>query len=60
VLPFEPGLFGQATNNGQMLTEIDPASKSAQGIEHLAQQLTGRAPQVKPKAGLAKLLNFKR
>lgn len=60
VLPFEPGLFGQATNNGQMLTEIDATSKSAQGIDHLAQMLTGRAPQVKPKAGLSKLLSFKR
>jgi pilus assembly protein CpaE len=60
VLPFEPGLFGQATNNGQMLSEIDPASKSAAGIDHLAQTLTGRALQTKPKAGLGSLLKLKR
>lgn len=44
VLPFEPALFGKAANNGQMIPEVDPKSKAADGFSHLAAQLTGRAP----------------
>ncbi len=44
VLPFEPALFGKAANNGQMIAEIDPKSKAADGFAHLAGVLSGRAP----------------
>lgn len=49
VLPFDPKLFGQAANNGQMIEEINPKSKCAEGINQLA-SLIGRreaAPMVK-------------
>ena len=50
VLPFEPALFGKASNNGQMIAEVDPKSKAAEGFAHLAALLTGRAaPAAKPK-----------
>ena len=56
VLPFEPQLFGKAANNGQMIAEVDPRSKAAEGFAHLAGLLTGRAaPAPKPKGLFASL-----
>ena len=56
VLPFEPSLFGKAANNGQMIDEVDPKSKAAEGFAHLAALLTGRAaPAPKPKGLFASL-----
>ena len=45
VLNFDPQLFGQAANNGQMLNEVAPKSPTAQGIRTLAEVVTGRVPQ---------------
>ena len=45
VLNFDPQLFGQAANNGQMLNEVAPKSLTAQGIRTLAEVVTGRVPQ---------------
>ncbi|KCZ62333.1 hypothetical protein L53_11770 [Hyphomonas sp. L-53-1-40] len=56
ILPFDPELFGTAANNGQMISETDPASKSAQAIDHLASTLTGRAVVLQEKSFLKKLL----
>ncbi|HAQ33830.1 MAG: pilus assembly protein CpaE [Maricaulis sp.] len=42
VLPFEPQLFGKAANNGQMICELDPKSKAAEGFNHLASLISGR------------------
>jgi pilus assembly protein CpaE len=42
VLPFDPKLFGQAANNGQMLAEVNAKSKSAEGIDYLAQLISRR------------------
>ena len=42
VLPFEPQLFGKAANNGQMIAELEPRSKAAEGFEHLAALVGGR------------------
>ena len=41
-IPFEPALFGTAANNGQMLAEVQAASKSAELLADLAATLTGR------------------
>jgi pilus assembly protein CpaE len=58
-LPFDPKLFGQAANNGQMLSEIAPKSRIAEGIDHLAQQIARRdAPAVEKTSVLSSL--FKR
>ena len=56
VLPFEPQLFGKAANNGQMITELDPKSKAADGFSHLASLVSGRTPVAMPKRSfIAKL-----
>lgn len=44
VLPFNPGLFGTAANNGQMIEELDPKGKTTEGLRFLAKQLCGRQP----------------
>ncbi len=58
VLPFEPQLFGQASNNGQMISEAQPDAKSSQGIDHLASQLTGRSVEVRKESLIGKMLKF--
>ncbi|MGX6646955.1 AAA family ATPase [Maricaulaceae bacterium MS644] len=60
VLPFEPALFGKAANNGQMIAEVDPKSKAAEGFAHLAGLLTGRAaPAAKSKSLFGSLFGKK-
>jgi pilus assembly protein CpaE len=44
VLPFNPGLFGTAANNGQMIEELDPKGKTTEGFRFLARQLCSREP----------------
>jgi pilus assembly protein CpaE len=44
VLPFNPGLFGAAANNGQMIEELDAKNKATEGMRYLAKQLCGRDP----------------
>jgi pilus assembly protein CpaE len=51
-LPFDPKLFGQAANNGQMISEVGPKSRSAEGIDHLAQQIARRDPPPVQKSSL--------
>ncbi|MCW5724885.1 MAG: AAA family ATPase [Maricaulaceae bacterium] len=55
VLPFEPELFGKAANNGQMVGELDPKSKAAEGFAYLAGLLTGRIAAPKKRTLVAKL-----
>jgi pilus assembly protein CpaE len=50
VMQFDPALFGQAANNGQMVNEVAPKSPTAQGIRTLAEVVTGRVPQPIQKA----------
>ena len=45
VLPFDPALFGQAANNGQMLLELAPRSATSESVRRLARALTGRNAQ---------------
>jgi pilus assembly protein CpaE len=45
VLPFNPGLFGAAANNGQMIEELDAKNKATDGMRFLAKQLCGRDVQ---------------
>src|SRR5204862_975298 len=40
--PFEPQLFGTASNNGQMIAEIQPSGKIADTFADLAAMITGR------------------
>ena len=48
LVPFEPAIFGAAANNGQMVVEMAPESRSGLAIDQLAQALCGREP-VAPK-----------
>jgi pilus assembly protein CpaE len=52
VLPFEPKAFGQAANQGQMLVEVAPKSKAAEGVEQLARLVARRDPPPSQKSSL--------
>jgi pilus assembly protein CpaE len=52
VVPFEPQLFGTASNNGQMIAEVSGSHKTAEMFRHVAQVLTGRAEAKKSRGGL--------
>ena len=56
VLPFDPALFGTASNNGQMISETQSDAKPALAIDHLASALTGQSVDVPAKSFLQKLL----
>jgi pilus assembly protein CpaE len=59
VLPFDAPLYAAAANNGQMLAEASPQSKAAEGVDHLARMLTGRAPPPKPKTLMSTIKGLK-
>jgi len=53
IVPFDPALFGQAANNGQMLIEVAAKAPVAEAVRRLARTITGRAvPEVKNNAPL--------
>jgi len=52
VLPFDPKPFGMAANNGQMVAEVAPKSKAAEGIDHLARLISRREPPAPQKASV--------
>jgi len=43
VIPFEPALFGTASNNGQMISESDAKSPISETMEIISQIVTGKA-----------------
>ncbi len=49
---FDAKLFGTAANNGQMLAEVDAASKAAEMIGEIARVVTGRSEVKRPKKTL--------
>ncbi len=49
LIPFDAKLFGQASNNGQMIAECGPHSKVADALSDLTTAITGRVPEPKPK-----------
>lgn len=49
LIPFDAKLFGQASNNGQMIAEVGAASKVGEALTQLTALITGRTPEVKPK-----------
>lgn len=48
-IPFEPQLFGTASNNGQMIAEVSSKHKTAEIFLQIAKSLTGRGEAKKPK-----------
>jgi pilus assembly protein CpaE len=49
VIPFDAKLFGTATNNGQMIAEVDAASKTTEMLAEIGRIMMGRAEVKKPK-----------
>ncbi len=43
VIPFDPQLFGNAANNGQMIAEADPSNPITESLEQLSQIITGKS-----------------
>ncbi|PWB81751.1 MAG: CtpF protein [Methylocystaceae bacterium] len=52
VIPFEPKLFGAASNNGQMIAEVEPGAKVVEVFDGLGRELMGRSGTRKTKSGL--------
>ena len=52
IIPFDPRLFGTAANNGQMIAEVEAASKVAESLNELARIVTGRSELRKVKRGM--------
>jgi pilus assembly protein CpaE len=52
VIPFEPQVFGTASNNGQMIAEVAAGHRTADMFRQVAQVLTGRAAAKKARTGL--------
>jgi pilus assembly protein CpaE len=57
-IPFEPAVFGQAANNGQMILEMSGESKSGMALDQMARALCGREPVAKKKASLTDVLSL--
>jgi pilus assembly protein CpaE len=59
-IAFDAKLFGQAANNGQMISEVGPKSKQAESLEALARMIsrreTGEEPAPRPPSLLDRLL----
>ncbi|HVZ69055.1 MAG TPA: AAA family ATPase [Rhizomicrobium sp.] len=59
VIPFDPALFGQAANNGQMVLEMQPKHPVSETVRRLSELVTGRATPVEtPKSVLPFLDGF--
>jgi pilus assembly protein CpaE len=43
IIAFDPALFGQAANNGQMVIEVSAKAPVAEAVRRLCGTLTGRA-----------------
>lgn len=55
-IPFEPKLFGTAANNGQMIVEVEAASKVAEIFGELARTATGKHELRRPSRNILKPL----
>jgi pilus assembly protein CpaE len=51
-VPFEPKLFGTAANNGQMLAEVEAASKIVETLDEVGRALMGKAASRRTKKTL--------
>jgi pilus assembly protein CpaE len=58
VIPFDPQLFGSASNNGQMLLDVNAKAASSDAVCRLAEILTGRTPTVDENKSVLPFLSF--
>jgi pilus assembly protein CpaE len=57
-IPFDPRMFGNAANNGQMIAEISARHRASKMFLQIAQQLTGHGETKKPRASfLSPIIN---
>ncbi len=57
LIPFDPHLFGNASNSGRMLAETDASSEIVASVYEVAHAVTGRSePKQKKKSGLDSIL----
>ena len=57
IIPFDPAIFGTASNNGQMIGEVAASHKTTELFRQLAQHMSGRAEAKKPRSMLSPLLS---
>ena len=57
VIPYDAQMFGDAANNGQMISEAKADSKTAASFIEFAQLLSGKEARPRPTSLLARLLN---
>jgi pilus assembly protein CpaE len=48
-IPFDSRMFGTAANNGQMIAEIAAGHRTTRMFQQIAQRLTGRVENKKPR-----------
>ena len=51
VIPFDAQLFGTASNNGQMIAELQKTAKTAEAFREIARRVTGRTEAKKKSDG---------
>ena len=59
IIPHAPTLFGTASNNGQMVGQVNSKHKSVEALRELAILVSGRQPQQKAKKGFLEQLGLK-
>src|SRR5476651_2729351 len=58
IIAFEPALFGQAANNGQMVIELAPKAPVSEALRHLCRTITGRTVQGLPDRNTTSIFSF--
>jgi len=58
IIAFEPALFGQAANNGQMVIELAPKAPVSESVRRLCRVLTGRTMQGATNRNSASIFSF--
>jgi pilus assembly protein CpaE len=60
IIAFEPALFGQAANNGQMVIEVSPKAPVSESVRRLCRALTGRSAAANGSASIFSFLKGKK
>jgi pilus assembly protein CpaE len=58
IIAFDPALFGQAANNGQMVIELAPKAPVSEALRRLCRAITGRTMQGTANRNAASIFSF--
>jgi len=58
IIAFEPALFGQAANNGQMVIELAPKAPVSEALRRVCRAITGRTMQGAADRNAASIFSF--